>query len=43
MIILDRNFFSIPAEQIADIQVQTTIVGGKVVYTTDESKAKAAH
>ena len=43
MIILDRNFFSIPAEQIADNQVQTTIVGGKLVYTTDESKSKAAH
>ena len=31
-IVLDRNFFEIPAEQIADIKVLTTIVGGHVVY-----------
>jgi predicted amidohydrolase YtcJ len=31
-IILDRNVFEIPAEQIADVKVLTTIVGGRVVY-----------
>jgi predicted amidohydrolase YtcJ len=32
-IVLDRNLFKIPAEQIADIHVLTTVVGGEVVYT----------
>jgi predicted amidohydrolase YtcJ len=32
LIVLDRNFFEIPAEQIADIKVLQTVVGGKVVY-----------
>jgi predicted amidohydrolase YtcJ len=31
-IILDRNVFEIPAEQIADVKVLTTVVGGRVVY-----------
>jgi predicted amidohydrolase YtcJ len=31
-IVLDRNFFDIPAEQIADIRVLTTVVGGRAVY-----------
>jgi predicted amidohydrolase YtcJ len=31
-IILDRNVFQIPAEQIADVRVLTTVVGGRVVY-----------
>jgi predicted amidohydrolase YtcJ len=32
MIILDRNFFTIPAEDIANIKVLQTVVGGKIVY-----------
>jgi hypothetical protein len=32
--VLDRNFFDIPAEQIADIKVLQTVVGGHVVYDT---------
>ncbi|OEZ62137.1 amidohydrolase [Duganella sp. HH105] len=32
MIVLDRNFFTIPAEDIANIKVLQTIVGGKIVY-----------
>ena len=43
MIILDRNFFSIPEEQIANIRVLTTIVGGKVVYQAGEEKAGSAN
>jgi predicted amidohydrolase YtcJ len=35
MIVLDRNFFEIPTEQIADIQVLQTVVGGRVVYESD--------
>ena len=31
-IVLDRNFFDIPVEQIAEIKVLTTVVGGRVVY-----------
>ncbi|MHA4868211.1 amidohydrolase [Duganella sp. PWIR1] len=32
LIVLDRNFFIIPAEDIANIKVLQTVVGGKVVY-----------
>jgi hypothetical protein len=32
LIVLDRNLFKIPPEQIADIQVLLTVVGGKTVY-----------
>ena len=39
-IVLDRNFFDIPAEQIADIKVLTTIVGGRVVYKAAGSEHK---
>jgi predicted amidohydrolase YtcJ len=35
MIVLDRNFFDIPAEQIAAIKVLQTVVGGRVVYQAD--------
>jgi predicted amidohydrolase YtcJ len=31
-IVLDRNFLDIPPEQIADIRVLQTVVGGRVVY-----------
>jgi predicted amidohydrolase YtcJ len=31
-LILDRNVFKIPAEQIADVKVLSTLVGGRVVY-----------
>jgi predicted amidohydrolase YtcJ len=32
LIVLDRNFFDIPEEQIADIKVLQTVVGGHVVF-----------
>jgi predicted amidohydrolase YtcJ len=35
LIVLDRNFFDIPAPQIADIKVLMTVVGGRVVYQSD--------
>jgi len=35
-IILDRNFFDIPAAEIADIKVLQTVVGGRVVFQSDE-------
>jgi predicted amidohydrolase YtcJ len=34
-IILDRNVLKIPHEQIADVKVRTTVVGGRVVYEAD--------
>ena len=36
VIVLDRNFFDIPAAQIADIKVLQTVVGGQVVYQSDK-------
>jgi predicted amidohydrolase YtcJ len=35
-IVLDRNFFEVPAERIADIKVLQTVVGGRVVYVAGE-------
>ncbi|MGC1522450.1 MAG: amidohydrolase [Steroidobacteraceae bacterium] len=35
VIVLDRNFLDIPAEQIADIKVLQTVVGGRVEYQSD--------
>jgi predicted amidohydrolase YtcJ len=32
LIVLDRNALSIPAEEIADVKVLQTVVGGRVVY-----------
>ena len=32
MVILSDNIFDLKAEAIRDVKVQTTIVGGKVVY-----------
>ncbi len=40
IIVLDRSFFDIPAEQIADIKVLTTIVGGRVVYQAASSETR---
>lgn len=34
LIVLDRDFMTIPAEEIAGIEVLQTVVGGKVVYET---------
>ena len=36
LIVLDRNLFEIPAEEIADIKVLLTVVGGEVVYEAGE-------
>lgn len=35
LIVLDRNLFEIPAEEIADIKVLMTVVGGKTVYQAE--------
>ena len=36
LIVIDRNFFDIPADEIADIQVLQTVVGGRVVYESEK-------
>ena len=35
MAVLDRDILSIPAEEIKDMQVEMTIVGGKIVFRRD--------
>ena len=40
LIVLDRNLFEIAAEEIADIHVLLTIVGGEVVYRSAELDAQ---
>jgi predicted amidohydrolase YtcJ len=42
LIVLDRNFFTIPAEDIANIRVLQTMVGGRVVYDSGELARAAA-
>ncbi len=37
MIIIDRDFLTVPVEEISRIQVLTTFVGGKIVYQHPES------
>jgi predicted amidohydrolase YtcJ len=32
MVVLDRDILSVPPEEIKSVQVETTIVGGTVVY-----------
>jgi predicted amidohydrolase YtcJ len=32
VIVLDRNFFKVPAGQIMDTKVLLTLVGGRTVY-----------
>ena len=42
LIVLDRNYFRIPAEDIARIRVLQTVVGGRIVYDSGElARAKA--
>jgi len=38
-IVLDRNLFEIPAEQVADTRVMKTVFEGKVVYEAGETDA----
>jgi hypothetical protein len=35
LIVLDRNVLKIPAEEIAEVKVLQTVVGGRVVYQAD--------
>ena len=38
LIVLDRNFFTIPDEDIANIKVLQTVVGGKIVYQAEDMR-----
>ena len=38
LIVLDRNFFTVPAEDIATIRVLQTVVGGKVVHESRDMR-----
>jgi predicted amidohydrolase YtcJ len=40
LIVLDRNFFEIPAQEIAQINVLQTVVGGRVVYQSENFAAR---
>ena len=42
LIVLDRNVLKIPAEQIADVKVLQTVVGGRAVYEAAGFDAPAA-
>jgi predicted amidohydrolase YtcJ len=39
LIVLDRNFLEIPADEIARVKVLQTVVGGQVVYQSDSFAA----
>jgi predicted amidohydrolase YtcJ len=32
MVVLDRDILTIPEEEIMDVKVEATIVGGEIVY-----------
>jgi len=40
LIVLDRNVLTIPAEEIADVKVLQTVVGGRVVYEREGFAAR---
>ena len=35
LLVLDRDYLTIPADEIKDIQPLMTIVGGRIVYDTN--------
>jgi hypothetical protein len=36
IVVLDRDYFSVPDEEIKDVQVDLTIVGGDVVWERED-------
>jgi predicted amidohydrolase YtcJ len=42
IVVLDRDLFAVPPDQIGNVRVRYTIVGGKVVYAA-ESVATTPH
>jgi hypothetical protein len=43
LIVLDRNVLKIPAEEIAEVKVLQTVVGGRVVYEADGFDSPQLH
>jgi predicted amidohydrolase YtcJ len=37
MVVLDRDYFSCPEEEIKEIQVEATVIGGRVAYRREQS------
>lgn len=33
LVVLDRDYMSVPKDQISDLQVLLTFIGGKIVYS----------
>ena len=42
VVVLDSDLFSIPPEQLKNVKVLDTIVGGKIVYSTAKGSAQSA-
>jgi predicted amidohydrolase YtcJ len=42
LVVLDRDYLTIPADQIKDIKPVTTMVGGRIVYDRAAQTASAA-
>ena len=42
LIVIDRDYLTVPADQIKDINVMLTMVGGRVVYDAAAKPATAA-
>ncbi|PHH58582.1 hypothetical protein CDD81_3994 [Ophiocordyceps australis] len=38
VVVLDKNFFEVPDEELGTLRVQLTMLGGEVVYVADEAK-----
>ena len=38
LLVLDRDYFSVPADEIKDIRPQITMVGGRIVYESGKSQ-----
>ena len=40
LVVLDRDYLTVPADQIKDIRPVMTIVGGRIVYDAAEPSSK---
>lgn len=40
IVVLDRNFFEVPVEEIMDTKVLLTMVDGKIVFNSNELKSR---